>query len=82
MMKKVIETTKKKNIYYCDICGDVVIYGCDLKYDDEDNFDYGIDGKYEKTYHYDICEECIEKVLFPYIKRKTKKKPRIEEIDY
>ena len=81
-MKKIIETTKKENIYYCDICGDVVIYGCDLKYDDEDNFDYGSDGKYEKTYHYDICEECIEKVLFPYIKRKTKKEPRVEEIDY
>lgn len=85
---KIIKKVKKEieeETEYCDICGEKMGYGScdiDLEYLDEENYNYGSDGRYEKSYHYDICEECVEKVLFPYIKKKTKKDPRTEEIDY
>ena len=81
---KEVKTEKKEveiNEYYCDICNEK-IWGLDrIEYDDEDNYNYG-DCGYQKQYIYDICEKCMKNIIFSYIKKKTKKEPRIEEREW
>lgn len=77
-MKEVVESE-----YYCDICNEKIwCWELDhISYDDEDNYNYG-DCGYQKKYIYDVCEKCMENYIFPYVKRKTKREPRIEEREW
>lgn len=76
------QITKKVFEYdtFCDICGEKIddTENTDLWYRDYiKSYDYGMDGKRDVTYHYDICEECMEKVVFPFLKDTIGKEPKI-----
>lgn len=77
-MREEKEKKTKYYEYFCDICGqNASIDNTELIIEDEGNYNYG-DCFLYKTYNYDICSECLKNKIFPYIKRMTKKEPRIE----
>ena len=93
-----METVKKQIItkevtirnYKCDICGKDTIELSDSKdgnveikvRDEEESYNDGSYGGYVKEYIYDVCRECIEQKIFPYIKELTGKEPREYEYNW
>lgn len=85
MIEKEIKTQEITfNKYYCDVCKKEIINAPRkrIEYEDKESYNFGSDGGYEKTYIYDICDECMENVIFKYIKNKIKEEPRVEIKDW
>lgn len=77
-IKKENKTIETKE-YYCDLCKNKIWGFNELSYNDEDNFNYGSDGGFQRKYIYDVCDKCMKNIIFKYIKSKTKEEPRVEE---
>ena len=77
--KEKIEQTYHE--YYCDLCGKRVYDDNSIEYEEE-SYNFGSDGCYFRKQVYDVCKDCMKNIIFPYIKEKTGKEPRIYEKDW
>lgn len=87
-MKKTIEKTipskkVKKDIYYCDLCGEEIDNpSSEFKegkiYYQEEYANYG-DCCDDISYYFDLCNKCVKDKVFPLIEKELKIKPRKDD---
>lgn len=73
--------------YYCDLCGKEFVRKTYGKWstsggntitivDDEESYNFGIDGGVETSISYDICTDCMKNTIFKFIKQLYNEEPR------